>query len=183
MPQKKNPDVAELLRGRSGRLVGALVGALTVLKALPLSYNRDLQEDKVHLFEALDSVRASVRLASLVLQRSRWNTERMERACRGDQSNATDLADYLVKKGVPFRETHEIAGLAVRAALRRGVGVEELSLAELQELHPQFAEDVFAEIQPRAVMEKRNSRGGTGVEAVKKQLGYAKADWEKAAWN
>lgn len=182
MPQKKNPDVAELLRGRTGRLTGALVGALTVLKSLPLSYNRDLQEDKFHLFQSLDSVRASVRLTLLILQKSRWNTERMERACRGDQSNATDLADYLVKKGVPFRETHEVAGTAVRMALKKGVGLEELSLEELKQLSPLFESDVFPLLQPRKIMETRNSRGGTGVKAVAEQISLAKQAKEKLSW-
>lgn len=173
MPQKKNPDVAELLRGKTGRTTGALMGALTLLKGLPLSYNRDLQEDKYHLFQGLDTVRASVRLAQLMLEKVEWKTERMAAACKGDQSNATDLADYLVKKGVPFRATHEVAGKAVRIALEKKVGVEDLSLEELKKLHPLFEKDVFPMLAPQYVMQARNSRGGTGVEAVKKQLELA----------
>jgi argininosuccinate lyase len=180
MPQKKNPDVAELLRGRTGRLNGALVGALTVLKSLPLSYNRDLQEDKYHLFPALDSVRASVRLALLILQRSKWNKEKMRAACTGDQSNATDLADYLVKKGVPFRETHEVAGRAVRLALSKKAAIEQLTLTELKTLHPLFENDVFPLLRPEAVMRARNSRGGTGLQAVERQIELAKEKlWKK----
>lgn len=179
MPQKKNPDVAELIRGKSGRLTGALMGALTMLKGLPLSYNRDLQEDKFHLFQGLDCVRDCARLARLMLERCAWNTERMADACEGDQSNATDLADYLVRKGVPFRQTHEIAGKAVRLALSRGVGVEHLALGDLQALHPLFAEDVYALLEPRHVMSTRNSRGGTGTQAVIQQLALAKAAKEK----
>jgi argininosuccinate lyase len=182
MPQKKNPDVAELLRGRTGRLTGALVGALTVLKALPLSYNRDLQEDKYHLFPALDSVRSSVRLTLLILQRSKWNTERMRAACSGDQSNATDLADYLVRKGVPFRETHEVAGRAVRLALSKKAGIEHLTLTELKGLHPLFENDIYPLLRPEAVMGARNSRGGTGVKAVEAQLALAREKlkpWKK----
>jgi argininosuccinate lyase len=178
MPQKKNPDVAELLRGRTGRVTGALVGALTLLKGLPLSYNRDLQEDKFHLFTGLDSVRVSVRLAKLLLEKTTFNTERMASACEGDQSNATDLADYLVRKGVPFRETHEVAGRAVRAALGQGIGVESLTLAELQALHPLFGSDVFALLSPLAVMSARNSRGGTGTVAVMEQLGFVRKAME-----
>lgn len=173
MPQKKNPDVAELLRGRTGRLFGALMGAITLLKSLPLSYNRDLQEDKFHLFQGLDSVRASVRITKLILEKSKWNQDRMERACKADYSNATDLADYLVRLGVPFRETHEVAGKAVRLALSRKIGLEDMALKDLQALHPKFSDDVFVHLQPRTVMSKRNSRGGTGVESVKKQLNYA----------
>jgi argininosuccinate lyase len=179
MPQKKNPDVAELLRGRTGRVTGALMGALTLLKGLPLSYNRDLQEDKFHLFTGLDSVRVSVRLAKLLLEKTQFQPERMMNACRADQSNATDLADYLVKKSVPFRETHEVAGRAVRLALSKGLGLEDLSLQELQSLHPLFAEDVFATLQPQTVMSARNSRGGTGIEAVKLQLTLAKRALEQ----
>jgi argininosuccinate lyase len=170
MPQKKNPDVAELIRGRTGRLTGALMGALTLLKALPLSYNRDLQEDKQHLFEGLDTVRAAVRLTSLMLEKARFRTDRMERACYADYSNTTDLADYLVRKGIPFRQTHEIAGRAVRLAIEKKVALEELTLSELKSLHPDFEEDVFASIQTRAVMQARNSRGGTGTRAVAEQI-------------
>lgn len=173
MPQKKNPDVAELIRGRTGRLNGALMGLLTVLKALPLSYNRDLQEDKIHLFEAVDTARASTRLTLLLLQNLRWKTERMAASVEGDYSNATDLADYLVKKGVPFRETHEIAGKAVRLGISKKIGIEKLSLAELQSLHPSFGPDIFAAIQNRVVMQTRNSRGGTGTKAVELQLKLA----------
>jgi len=174
MPQKKNPDVAELLRARTGRVTGALMGALTLLKGLPLSYNRDLQEDKFHLFTGLDSVRVSVRLAKLLLEKTEFQAERMARGCRGDQSNATDLADYLVKKGVPFRDTHEVAGKAVRLALSREVGLEDLSIAELRSLHPLFDGDVFAQLQPLTIMSTRNSRGGTGVEAVRQQIDFAR---------
>lgn len=175
MPQKKNPDVAELIRGKTGRLTGSLVGALTLLKGLPLSYNRDLQEDKFHLFTGLDCAKACVRLATVLLERCAWNTERMAEACVADQSNATDLADYLVRKGVPFRQTHEIAGKAVRLALAKGIGLEALPLAELKALHPQFEADVFPLLEPAAVMGARNSRGGTGTEAVKQQLALARA--------
>jgi argininosuccinate lyase len=174
MPQKKNPDVAELLRGRTGRLTGALTGLFTVLKALPLSYNRDLQEDKFHLFTAVDSVRASVRLTRLLLEKARWHVSKMEEACTGDHSNATDLADYLVRKGVPFRETHEVAGKAVRLALQKHCALESLALEELKTLHPAFEADVFPQLEPRAVMEKRNSRGGTGKQAVRAQIALAR---------
>jgi argininosuccinate lyase len=152
---------------------------LTVLKGLPLSYNRDLQEDKFHLFTGLDCVRSCVRLAAVMLERCEWQTEKMSNACRGDQSNATDLADYLVRKGVPFRQTHEIAGKAVRLALEKGVGLEQLSLPELKCLNPLFENDVFATLEPHAVMAARNSRGGTGVEAVREQLTLAKLKREE----
>ncbi|HEY8278260.1 MAG TPA: argininosuccinate lyase [Bdellovibrionota bacterium] len=180
MPQKKNPDVAELIRGKTGRLTGSLMGALTLLKGLPLSYNRDLQEDKFHLFTGLDTARACVRLATVMLEACAWNAKRMKAACEGDQSNATDLADYLVKKGMPFRETHEVAGKAVRIALEKGIGIEKLPLAELKKLSGLFEQDVYALLDPQVVMSTRNSRGGTGVEAVKQQFGFAKTAREKA---
>lgn len=179
MPQKKNPDVAELIRGKTGRLTGALMGALTLLKGLPLSYNRDLQEDKYHLFAGLDCVHASVRLACVMMERADWNVERMAKACVGDQSNATDLADYLVRKGMPFRQTHEVAGKAVRLALEKEIGVEALPLSDLKKLSPLFENDVFPLLEPRVVMSTRNSRGGTGVEAVGQQLALARALMEK----
>lgn len=179
MPQKKNPDVAELIRGKSGRTTGALMGALTLLKGLPLSYNRDLQEDKYHLFAGLDCVHSCVRLACVMMERAEWNTERMALACEGDQSNATDLADYLVRKGMPFRQTHEVAGKAVRLALEKGIGVEALPLTDLKALSPLFENDVFPHLEPKVVMSARNSRGGTGTEAVSQQLVLARAVMEK----
>ncbi len=179
MPQKKNPDVAELMRARSGRLNGALIGILTVLKALPLSYNRDLQEDKFHLFQGLDSILSSVKILHLILQKSKWKTESMRKKIEGDQSNATDLADYLVKKGVPFRETHEISGKAVRMALQKGVGVEKLSLSDLKSLHASFENDVYACLDPLEVMRARNSAGGTGTDSVKQQLMHAEKFLER----
>lgn len=182
MPQKKNPDVAELLRSRTGRLNGALMGLLTVLKALPLSYNRDLQEDKFHLFQGVDAILASVKILHLLLKKSKWKTEKMREKIEGDQSNATDLADYLVKKGVPFRETHEISGKAVRLALQKGIGVEKLSLAELKSLHPSFEQDVYSTLDPLQVMRARNSHGGTGTKAVAQQLAAAEQFLEKKAY-
>ncbi len=179
MPQKKNPDVAELIRGKSGRLTGALMGALTLLKGLPLSYNRDLQEDKFHLFTGLDCVQSSVRLACVMLERAEWGVEQMAEACVGDQSNATDLADYLVRKGMPFRQTHEVAGKAVRLALEKGIGVESLPLSDLKSLSPLFENDVFPLLDPKVVMSTRNSRGGTGTEAVAQQILLARAVMEK----
>jgi argininosuccinate lyase len=175
MPQKKNPDVAELIRGRTGRLNGALVGMLTVLKGLPLSYNRDLQEDKTHLFEGLDTVRSSTRLMLLMLESARFGAERMAASLRGDFSNATDLADYLARKGLPFRQCHEITGRIVRDCLERGRALEDLSLPELQAFSPEFGPDVLAALSPRAVMAARRSAGGTAPEAVRAQLEEARA--------
>ena len=154
MPQKKNPDVAELVRGRCGRLTGALMGLLTTLKALPLAYNRDLQEDKVHLFSGLDTARSSTRLMRLMLSKARFNPKKMAAAIEGDFSNATDLADYLVRKGIAFRQAHEVVGRAVRLAIERGIALEQLGVADLKALHPSFESDVLAALQPSAVVRR-----------------------------
>lgn len=175
MPQKKNPDVAELIRGRTGKVTGALVSALTMLKGLPLSYNRDLQEDKECLFQGLDTARACVRLMKLILESAEFSPVRMFEALEGDFSNATDLADHLVRRGMPFRQAHEVVGRVVRYCIDRKVAIEKLSLKELQERSPLFESSVLTEVQPLAVMEARSTRGGTGSSAVKFQLEKARA--------
>ena len=174
MPQKKNPDVAELIRGKVGRVSGALMGALTLLKALPLSYNRDLQEDKTFLFEGLDTTLSSVRLMRVMLENSKFNKVRMEKATSRDYSNATDLADYLVRKGLTFRQSHEIAGGVVRTCLSRNIGIEDLTLSELKAMSSLFESDVVKMISPRAVMHARTSAGGTAPAAVKIQIEQAR---------
>ncbi len=174
MPQKKNPDVAELIRGRTGRTAGALVGALTMLKGLPLSYNRDLQEDKVHLFQGLDSARASARLARLLLEGTTFHAERMAEAVRGDFSNATDLADYLAKKGMPFRQAHEVVGRIVRECLGNRTPLEAMSVEALRKHSPLFEADIVPALQPLAVLKARTTRGGTAPEAVAAQIGKGK---------
>jgi len=175
MPQKKNPDVAELIRGRVGRVTGALMGLLTTLKALPLSYNRDLQEDKFHLFQGLDTVRSSVRLMELMISSATFKTVRMRNAVKGDFSNATDLADFLVRKGLPFRQAHEVVGRVVVASLEKGVALEQMSLSELKAFSPLIDESIFDLLDPTAVMEARTSQGGTGSTAVKTQIRKARA--------
>lgn len=174
MPQKKNPDVAELIRGRVGRVYGGLMGSLTLLKALPLSYNRDLQEDKVHLFEGLDSVEACLRLMHRMVSDARFNSEKMAKHVEGDFSNATDLADYLVRKGIPFRQCHEIVGKMVRYCIQNQIPLENMSLEELRKFSSLFDETALPLIQPLAVMEARKSRGGTSSEAVRFQIQQAK---------
>jgi argininosuccinate lyase len=175
MPQKKNPDVAELIRGRVGRVHGALMGALTMLKALPLSYNRDLQEDKTFLFEGLDTVHACVRMTKLMLETIQIRSEKMVGAVHADQSNATDLADALVRKGVAFRDAHEISGKVVRHCLSRQIGIEDLSLSELKEFDQRVDESVIAALKPLAVLSARKTRGGTGPDAVRDQIKRARA--------
>jgi len=174
MPQKKNPDVAELIRGRTGRVVADLTGALVMLKALPLSYHRDLQEDKGFLFDALDTVSSSVRLMHLMLERAQFRTERMRQAVHGDFSNATDLADYLVRRGMPFRQAHEVVGRIVLHCLQQGRALEELSLEDLRAFSALFDADALQAIQPEAVMSARRTRGGTAPDAVRQQIALAR---------
>ena len=171
MPQKKNPDVAELIRGKVGRVTGALVGALTMLKGLPLSYNRDLQEDKTFLFEGLDTTLSQRSLSCGSCWRTRSSTPSgWKTAINGDYSNATDIADYLVRKGLTFRQSHEISGAVVRACISRKIGIEDLTLKELQSFSPLFESDVLNQVSPRAVMSARTSQGGTGPKAVAHQI-------------
>jgi argininosuccinate lyase len=174
MPQKKNPDVSELIRGRTGRINGALMGILTVMKALPLSYQRDLQEDKYHLFEGLDSVRFCVKLMYCQMQKAQFRKEKMAVSLRGDASNATDLADYLAKKGLAFREAHEVVGRIVRYSIEQKLAIEDMSLAHLKEFHTFFEQEVLTAVKHIEVMKARNSFGGTGPKAVKVQINNAK---------
>jgi argininosuccinate lyase len=174
MPQKKNPDVAELIRGRVGRVHGALMGALTMLKALPLSYNRDLQEDKSFLFDGLDTVHSCVRMTRLMLETVQIKSDKMMNAVHADQSNATDLADALVRKGVTFRDAHEISGKAVRHCLSRGIGLEDLSLDELKTFDGRIDKSVVEALKPLAVLSARKTRGGTGPDAVREQIARAR---------
>jgi argininosuccinate lyase len=174
MPQKKNPDVAELIRGKVGRVNGSLVGALTLLKALPLSYNRDLQEDKTFLFEGLDTTRASLRLMRLMLEGAQFRQDRMEAALKGDFSNATDLADYLVRRGLTFRQSHEVVGRVVKACLEQSIGLEDMTLEALQKFSPEIQADVVVILKHREVMNARTSAGGTSPSAVKVQIARAR---------
>lgn len=175
MPQKKNPDVAELIRGKVGRVNGALIGLLTTLKALPLAYNRDLQEDKFHLFTGLDTVKGCTRLMLVMLEEATWKTENMKKSLTGDFSNATDLADDLVKKGLPFREAHEVIGHVVQYCNKKQLALENITLPELKALHPLFNEESLKTLPHLAVMQARTSAGGTSPTAVKAQIAHAKS--------
>jgi argininosuccinate lyase/amino-acid N-acetyltransferase len=175
MPQKKNPDALELIRAKTGRIVGAQSTLNMVLKGLPLAYNKDLQEDKEPLFEATDSVLLVLRVLPGVLDGMKVNRETCRRAAEGGHANATDFADYLVDKGVPFREAHEVAGKVVRLALLRGVAIERLPLAELRGVAPQVGEDVFARLGLDAIVAKRDVLGGTALGRVREALRAALA--------
>lgn len=175
MPQKKNPDAAELLRGKSGRVVGALVSLLVTVKGLPLAYNKDLQEDKEPLFEAMHHVSLCLRVVPPILDGLKVRRDACERAAKGGHANATDLADYLVAKGVAFREAHEIVGRAVRHAIAAGKALEELPLAELQAFSTVIGQDVFARLTLTAGLTQREVLGGTGSHAVRDAVGLARA--------
>jgi argininosuccinate lyase len=172
MPQKRNPDAAELLRGRTGRAVGALVGLLTLVKGLPLAYNRDLQEDRELLFPALQSVIDSVRVLHGVLAELRFSGPV---DLRGDFLLTTELADHLASRGVPFREAHHVAGRLVKRCEARGHDLSGLSLDDLRAEHPAFGDDVLEWLDPAAAVERRSSRGGTAWVEVVRQIGLLRA--------
>jgi len=174
MPQKKNPDVPELLRGKTGRVYGNLMAMLTVLKGLPLAYNKDLQEDKEGMFDTVDTVINSLQILEPLLMTMKVNVDVMEQAVSADYGNATDAADYLSSKGVPFREAHEIVGRLVLYAIKAGKSLLQLSMEEYQQFSPLFDEDIFEILQPQAVVARRTSYGGTAPTAVIQQIELAK---------
>lgn len=169
MPQKKNPDALELLRGKAGRVAGDLTGLLMTLKGLPSTYNKDLQEDKEPLFDAVDTVSGALQIACGVVSTLTPNAQRL-RAALATEMLATDLAEYLVRKGVPFRETHHIAGAAVALAEQRGVELAALTVADLRALHPAFEEDVAQVWDFEQSVERRDAEGGTSRRAVLSQI-------------
>ncbi|MBF8257647.1 MAG: argininosuccinate lyase [Actinobacteria bacterium] len=170
MPQKKNPDVAELIRGKTGRAYGNLVNLLTLMKGLPLSYNRDMQEDKEPVFDSARTVKESLIGAALLLEGMTVNEERMRAACDDGFLTATDLADYLARKGVPFRKAHEITGRIVRFCEEGGKRLKDLGLKELRSFHPAIGEDVRDAISLSHSVRLRNTRGGTGPATVRRRL-------------
>jgi argininosuccinate lyase len=171
MPQKKNPDVPELVRGKCGRVFGHLQGLLTMIKGLPLAYNKDFQEDKEALFDAVRTTEDCLEAMAILLEEGiSFRPERLEQAVASDFSNATDVADHLVARGVPFREAYQLVGGLVRACLEEGVLLRDLPLERFQAEHPQFTEAIFTDISPRQVVAARTSEGGTGFEQVESQL-------------
>jgi argininosuccinate lyase len=179
MPQKKNPDVAELVRGKTGRVFGDLMAILTLMKSLPLAYNRDMQEDKEPLFDAVNTVKACTDIYSRMLPNIRINKEVMEKATREGFLNATDLADYLVSKGVPFREAHAVVGNAVQYALGLKKELHELSLMELMNFSVLISEDIFSFLTVEKMVDRRKSYGGTSKKMVMEAIETAKARLEK----
>ncbi|WAL60213.1 argininosuccinate lyase [Thermocoleostomius sinensis] len=175
MPQKKNPDVPELVRGKTGRVFGHLQALLVLMKGLPLAYNKDLQEDKEALFDSVKTVRACLEAMTILMQEGlEFRTTRLNEAVAEDFSNATDVADYLAAKGVPFREAYNLVGKVVKTSLSAGKLLKDLTLDEWQALHPAFAADIYEAIAPRQVVSARNSYGGTGFEQIKQALAAAK---------
>jgi argininosuccinate lyase len=170
MPQKKNPDIAELARGKTGRVVGNLMALLTLLKGLPMTYNRDLQEDKERLFDTADTVRATTRLVAAMLRHTSVNRDACERAASDPALLATDLADYLVKKGMPFRHAHHVVGAVVALAEKSGKGLDQLTLKELRGIDKTFGDDAMDVFDLKTAMAKRNLTGAPGTKQVAKQL-------------
>ena len=174
MPQKKNPDACELIRGKSGRVFGSLTGLLTTLKGLPLAYNKDMQEDKEGIFDAMETWQACLEIAALVLEDINVNVERTREAAQQGYSNATELADYLVAKGIPFREAHHIVGEAVVYAISKREPLEALSVAEFKQFHAVIDEDVYPILSLESCLEKRCAKGGVNPECVAEAIRTAK---------
>jgi argininosuccinate lyase len=173
MPQKRNPDALELMRGKSGRMIGHLTGTLAMLKGLPSAYNKDLQEDKEALFDAVDTLGLELPIAAGVIRSLKVNVGRLA-AALDDALLATDLADYLVRRGVPFRESHHLVGRVVRRAEELDVSLSALPLAEYQAIHAAFAEDVHEVFEFQQSTAKRETEGGTAPAAVHAQIAQAK---------
>jgi argininosuccinate lyase len=170
MPQKKNPDVPELARGKTGRVVGHLMGLITLMKGQPLAYNKDNQEDKEPLFDTVDTLKDTLRIFAEMVGGITVRPEAMERAARKGYATATDLADYLVKKGLAFRDAHEVVAHAVKTAIGKGVDLSELSLAELQQFNPSIDADVFEVLSLQGSLHARNTAGGTAPAQVRQQI-------------
>ena len=174
MPQKKNPDMAELIRGKTGRAYGNLMGLLTVLKGTPLTYNKDMQEDKEGMFDTMETVLGSLKIFEGMVRTMTVNKARLHSAVHSDFSNATELADYLATKGMPFREAHEVTGKLVFTCIQQGIYLLDLPLEEMQKESALIEEDIYAVLAPEAAVSRRNSLGGTGFEQVALQIQNAK---------
>ena len=181
MPQKKNPDIAELVRGKTGRVYGALISLLTAMKGLPLAYNKDMQEDKELTFDAIDTVKGCLALFTGMLSTMRFRKDRMEASAKNGFTNATDAADYLVGKGVPFRDAHGIVGRLVLYCLEKNIALDDMTLEEYKAISPVFEEDIYEAISMKNCVEKRNTIGAPGAEAMKRVLEenrrYLEQEW------
>ncbi len=170
MPQKKNPDMAELIRGKTGRVYGDLMSLLTICKGLPLAYNKDLQEDKLPVFDAADTLKASLGIFTEMILTMKVQKENMESAAKYGYMNATDAADYLVSKGIPFRDCHEIIGRIVLHCIGKGIAIEEMTMEEFKSFSEKFEEDIYEKIAVRSCIKAKKSKGSTSFESVKEQL-------------
>ena len=184
MPQKKNPDIAELVRGKTGRVYGALISMLTTMKGLPLAYNKDMQEDKELTIDAIDTVKGCLALFTGMVSTMRFRKDRMEESAKNGFTNATDAADYLVGKGVPFRDAHGIVGRLVLYCLEKNIALDDMTLEEYKAISPVFEEDIYEAISMKNCVEKRNTIGAPGAEAMsrvleenRKYLESSSADW------
>jgi argininosuccinate lyase len=175
MPQKKNPDIPELVRGKTGRVFGNLQALLVLMKGLPLAYNKDLQDDKEGLFDTVKTVQGCLEAMTILLSEGiEFQTSRLEEAVNEDFSNATDVADYLAGKGVPFREAYNLVGKVVKTSIAADKLLKDLTMDEWKTLHPAFEEDIYAAIAPKQVVAARNSYGGTGFDQVRLAIADAK---------
>ncbi|MFA4032581.1 argininosuccinate lyase [Blautia stercoris] len=174
MPQKKNPDIAELVRGKTGRVYGALMSILTTMKGIPLAYNKDMQEDKEFTFDAIDTVKGCIALFNGMISTMAFNKDNMEKSAKNGFTNATDAADYLVNNGVPFRDAHGIVGRLVLHCIDKGISLDEMSLEEYQEISSVFKEDIYEAISMKNCVEKRNTIGAPGAEVMTKVLALHK---------
>ena len=179
MPQKKNPDMAELIRGKSGRVYGNLIGLLTVMKSLPLAYNKDLQEDKEGMFDTVETITVAIDILAGMLNTMTVNDKHMAESTEKDFSNATELADYLATKGLPFREAHEIVGKLVLECTKAGYYLQDVPLERYQEVSDLIEEDIYETLKSHTAVERRHSLGGTGFDQVKWQIKEAQQSLNK----
>lgn len=179
MPQKKNPDIAELVRGKTGRVYGALISLLTTMKGLPLAYNKDMQEDKELTFDAIDTVKGCLALFTGMISSMKFNNSIMESSAKNGFTNATDAADYLVNHGVPFRDAHGIVGQLVLYCIEKNISLDHMSLEEFKSISPVFEEDIYEAISLETCVNKRNTIGAPGKEAMEKVIALNKAYLEK----
>ena len=182
MPQKKNPDIAELVRGKTGRVYGALMSMLTTLKGIPLAYNKDMQEDKELTFDAIDTVKGCIRLFDGMLKTMTFNKDNMEKSATKGFTNATDAADYLVKKGMPFRDAHSVIGKLVLTCIDKGKAIEDMTISELKEIDDTFEPDIYDAITLKTCVEKRETIGAPGhkpmAQVIKIEREYLESDWK-----
>ena len=176
MPQKKNPDVPELIRGKTGRVYGHLQALLTMVKGVPLAYNKDFQEDKEPIFDTAETISSCIKAMTILINEGiEFNIKNLSNSVEKDFSNATDLADYLVGKNVPFRTAYQIVGEIVKYCLERKILFRNLKIEEFKNFHPKFDKDVFTDIEPFNVVKSRISEGGTGFSQVEKEV----SSWQK----